>query len=170
MRHAYVSMTFVLIIVLLVLAGAWPHAASGADRISGPVTAQVVRVIDGDTLVVRAQIWPGQHVETAVRLDGIDTPELNPRRSRFVNEACRQVARAAALQARALLEQLVAGGDVALHDVRFGKYAGRVVAIVRNAAGKDVALALRDAGFAKDADNHAGGFRPVSGHAGEAAC
>jgi endonuclease YncB( thermonuclease family) len=45
----------------------------------GPIPAEVLEVVDGDTLTVRALIWLGQVVETNVRVDGIDTPEIRAR-------------------------------------------------------------------------------------------
>ena len=50
--------------------------APAAEVLSGPVPARLVRVVDGDTVVVRARIWLGQEVEIHVRLAGIDAPEL----------------------------------------------------------------------------------------------
>jgi len=40
----------------------------------GPYRADVVRVIDGDTVVLDAHIWPGMTQRTHLRLSGIDTP------------------------------------------------------------------------------------------------
>ncbi len=57
--------------------------------------------------------------------------------------------------ARALTESLVAGGAVRLHDVRYGKYAGRVVARVM-VEGADIADLLLAAGLAHV---YAGGAR-----------
>jgi endonuclease YncB( thermonuclease family) len=50
--------------------------AARAEMLAGPVPARLVAVIDGDTIRVRARIWLDQEVETAVRLFGIDAPEL----------------------------------------------------------------------------------------------
>ena len=61
-------------IVLAPLAG--PLAAR-EDRIAGPVAAEILRIVDGDTLLVEATPWPQQRMEVYVRLRGIDTPELN---------------------------------------------------------------------------------------------
>ncbi|MEL7029946.1 MAG: nuclease, partial [Pseudomonadota bacterium] len=47
-------------------------AAAGLD---GPVPAQVERVIDGDTIAVRALIWLDHEISVRVRLAGIDAPE-----------------------------------------------------------------------------------------------
>ncbi len=39
---------------------AWPLSEAGAqDRLAGPVPAEVLSVIDGDTIEVRAVIWLG---------------------------------------------------------------------------------------------------------------
>ena len=40
------------------------------------VNATVLRIIDGDTIHVRATIWPRQTWNGNIRLRGIDTPEL----------------------------------------------------------------------------------------------
>ncbi|MFQ5466725.1 MAG: thermonuclease family protein [Kiloniellaceae bacterium] len=118
------------------------ESAPAAERLGGPVPAQVVRVIDGDTIQVRARIWLDQEVETRVRLDGVDAPELKARCARE---------RAMAVQARAFLDQRLAapGAPVFLSDIRYGKYAGRVLARVRDASGADLAEALIAAGLAR---------------------
>jgi len=117
-------------------------SAPATERLGGPVPAQVVRVIDGDTIQVRARIWLDQEVETRVRLDGVDAPELKARCARE---------RALAVQARAFLDQRLAapGAPVFLSDIRYGKYAGRVLARVRDARGADLAEALIAAGLAR---------------------
>ena len=102
------------------------------NRLAGPVPAEVIRVIDGDTLAVRAHIWLGQEVETLVRLFGVDAPELKGK--------C-PAERDAAQRARQALSDKVAGGAVALRDIRFEKYAGRVMSRIE-ANGADVGRAL----------------------------
>jgi micrococcal nuclease len=66
------------IMALLLLAGMIvPGTAPGLpESVPGPIQARVLRVIDGDTIVVRARIWLGQNIDTQVCLDGVDTPEL----------------------------------------------------------------------------------------------
>ena len=64
-----------------------------ADRIAGPVAADVVEVIDGDTIAVRAHIWPGHIVETRVRLDRVDTPETRRPDCEAEREAGRRMRR-----------------------------------------------------------------------------
>ncbi|MEO5335303.1 MAG: thermonuclease family protein [Magnetospirillum sp. WYHS-4] len=116
-------------------------AASGLrGPVPGPVEARVVRVMDGDTLLVRARPWVGVEVETRVRILGIDAPELHG--------ACEEERRLAA-KAKDLLEASVAGGPVFLHEVRDDKYGGRVLARVATAAGTDCAQTLIGAGLAR---------------------
>jgi len=113
--------------------------AEEAETLSGPVPASVVRIVDGDTLVVRARIWLGHEVETHVRLGGIDAPELN---GRCPGE------RALAKEARKVLADAVGGGEVALSEIHYGKYAGRVVAEV-SVDGRPVSDTLLAAGVAR---------------------
>lgn len=51
-------------------------AVVGKYEMEGPIEAEVVRVVDGDTLTVRARIWIGQELTTNVRLSGVNAPEL----------------------------------------------------------------------------------------------
>ena len=125
------------------LAAATP-AGAARERLPGPVPAEVVRVIDGDTIEVRAHIWLGQRVRVRVRLAGVDAPELD---GRCPGE--RELAR----RARAFVAARVAGRAVVLLGVSYGKYAGRVLATVRAGdgagAGPDLGTALKAAGLAR---------------------
>ena len=49
-------------LVLHLLASSVASGAGAADRISGPVEAEILRVIDGDTILVSAKPWPQQSV------------------------------------------------------------------------------------------------------------
>lgn len=111
-----------------------------AEILPGPFAADVVRVVDGDTLDVSARVWLGQTVQVRVRLDGVDTPEL---RGRCAGE------RARAEQALNWLADQVAGRSIALRQVRFGKYAGRIVARVELDDGQDLSVMLLQAGLAR---------------------
>jgi endonuclease YncB( thermonuclease family) len=51
--------------------------AAARDEIEGPVSAEILRVIDGDTLLVEARPWPQQTMEVYVRIRGIDAPEMH---------------------------------------------------------------------------------------------
>lgn len=133
---------------LLVLAVENVSGAAAEDVITGPVPAVVEEVVDGDTLKVRAHIWLGQDVEIFVRLAGVDTPE--PR------GACEQERKLARTARDFVVSRLASGGaeeaGVRLHDVRYGKFARRVVARVETASGLDLGAALLAAGLARPYD------------------
>ena len=105
----------------------------------GPVTAQVVRVIDGDTFEAAAQIWLGEAVDVHVRIDGIDAPELHGK--------CPEE-RERAQAARDYLTGRIGDAEVKLSRVRYDKYGGRVDAVVRDANG-DVGAAMIRKGYAR---------------------
>ncbi len=126
---------------LLALVG-WGQALAGSSRfLSGPVEAYVEKVIDGDTLRVRAKIWIDQEIRVLVRVKGVDTPEL--RRPRCHKE--RELAR----KAKSLTFATVANRRVRLSNIHRGKYAGRVVADVTTEDGVNLAHKLLASGQAK---------------------
>ncbi|OFW84069.1 MAG: hypothetical protein A2018_03485 [Alphaproteobacteria bacterium GWF2_58_20] len=108
---------------------------SGTSSVPGPVPASVVRVVDGDTLLVRARIWVRQDVETLVRILGIDAPEAGKQARCPAEEK-------GGVLATSAMKNLVRGGLLNLYDVRSDKYGGRVLARVENAGGQDVAKVL----------------------------
>jgi len=85
------------------LAGLQP-AGAGQD-FAGPVAARVVEVLDGDTFVADAHVWPGQTVRVNIRIRGIDAPEM---KSRCVRE------HSAAIEAREVLAGLLEDGEVSI--------------------------------------------------------
>lgn len=111
-----------------------------ADRVEGPVDAEVLRVIDGDTLALRVHIWIGQTVDMNVRIAGIDAPELHGKCA---------LERERAAKARDFLKQFVTGQRLRLEDVRNDKYGGRVIAEVRDMKGDDVGKVLLARGLAR---------------------
>jgi micrococcal nuclease len=123
----------------LLFSAACAFAASPADRVPGPVDADVVSVYDGDTFTVDAHTWPGQWVRTAVRVGGDDTPEIKGK--------CDEE-RELAKRAKDFTAVFVAAGRVRLVDVRFDKYGGRAVADVLAADGRRLADGLIQAGLA----------------------
>lgn len=129
----------------LVLAAA--PAGPATEALPGPIPANVIAVVDGDTFDARARIWLGQEIRVRVRLIGIDAPELRA--------GC-AAEKALAVRARDLLEAMIGGGLVVLRQIRYGKYAGRVLARVTNAANEDLAEALLAAGLARP---YSGGAR-----------
>ena len=122
------------------LSGAFLAGGRAGERITGPIEARILDVVDGDTIVVKARIWLGQDVETRVRLVGVDAPELKG--------ACERE-RALAVAARDFVRARVGAAAVVLTDVRYGKYAGRVLARVRAPGGEDLSAALIAAGLGR---------------------
>lgn len=107
--------------------------ALARDVLPGPVEAEVIRVIDGDTFVATAHIWPGQTITVNVRIRGVDAPEV---RSRCAAE------KTAAQMSRAALEALIGGGTVKIRNISGDKYFGRVLADVTTAQEESVAESL----------------------------
>jgi endonuclease YncB( thermonuclease family) len=103
-------------------------------------SADVLRVLDGDTFEARVRIWPGQDVTTRVRLRGIDAPELH---ARCDDERVR------ALAARDALVRILAEGAVAISQVGQDKYGGRVDADAATSRTANVGAAMLDAGLAR---------------------
>lgn len=138
---------------LALLAGGTVAVAGGGvlatwgprEPLAGPIPAQVLRVVDGDTLSVRARIWINQELETSVRILGIDAPELNG--------AC-EAERAKARQARAFLAKRTENRLVVLHDISNDKYGGRVLARVVTESGEDLGAILLGEGLAVPYDGH----------------
>ncbi|AJY47564.1 thermonuclease family protein [Martelella endophytica] len=124
----------------LLIATVRAPSVAAEDIFDGPVRAEVVRVIDGDTIVVQARPWPGQIVETSVRVRGVDTPELR--------SSC-DAERDAANAARAFVMSNVREGEtVQLRNIAGDKYFGRVVADVALADKRDLSMLLLSGGYA----------------------
>jgi endonuclease YncB( thermonuclease family) len=119
------------------------------EEIAGPVTAEILRVVDGDTILVEARPWPQQTMEVYVRIRGIDTAELHSQ--------CTNV-RASGEQARRALEAMIsASPQVQLTRISGDKYFSRIIADVTLSDGHDVGADLLLAGLAKPYD---GGRKP----------
>lgn len=138
-----------LALPLLLLAGAaGSQAAAPGAQLSVPATVE--RVIDGDTVVVRAHPWPRLEIRVSVRLAAVDAPELRGR--------CPEEREIAARARDWVRERLPAGSRVRLVGVREGKYAGRVVARLVTEDGLDLARGLLEEGLARP--YHGGRRRP----------
>ena len=112
-----------------------PAHGGAIEPYPGPMRAEVVRVIDADTIRVRVKVWPTVEILATVRLRGVDTPEKGRRAS------CARERALAATATRHVRELLPPGRVVLIRNVRLGKYAGRVLADV---AFKDVAGRWKD--------------------------
>jgi len=110
--------------------------------------ARVERVVDGDTVAVRAAIWIGQNIRVSVRVNGIDTPELKGK--------CPQEIKLAQF-ARRFVVNWTYSGWVKLKNIKQGKYAGRVIADVFDSNGRNLAAELLKKGLATP---YSGGKRP----------
>ncbi len=119
-----------------------PNVKPSGDVVAGPIQAEVLRVIDGDTPAVMAQIWPGNYVSISVRQYGIDTPEKGGR-AKNAYEA--QLAEQASAATRALIE----GKQVLLYNVEIDKFGGRVLADIKTLDGIDVGENLTGKGLAR---------------------
>ena len=106
------------------------------------VPATIIGVYDGDTITVRAQVWPNSYWEGKVRLRGVDTPELGGRAK------CPEEAEAA-LRARTLVQRYI-GQRVLVINPANGKYAGRIIADVITEDGKFLDEVLMEAGLARE--------------------
>jgi endonuclease YncB( thermonuclease family) len=116
-----------------------PAQRVAAEALDGPVSAIVQRVVDGDTIEVKASIWLGQTLIVRVRIDGVDAPELEAR--------CTEE-RKLALAARDYLVRRLDGAPVKLTRVVYDKYGGRVRASVADAKG-DIGAALLASGLVR---------------------
>jgi endonuclease YncB( thermonuclease family) len=131
------------VIFLVLFATAWlgqpTPAAAGEALLPGPFDAEVLRVVDGDTIDARVRIWIGQDVTVAVRIRGIDAPELKgrcPLESAMAADAAERLAS-------------LAGSRLSLTEIGEDKYGGRVLAHVENAGGGDVAALMLASGLAR---------------------
>lgn len=114
------------------------------NPLPGPIPAELVSVIDGDTVAVRARIWPGQFVETRVRVAGIDTPE----RRGAGCDAERQLAEVATEFTQGWLAEDGEAPSLFLHQVETGSFAGRVIADIARSDGARLSTALMEADLA----------------------
>lgn len=85
---------------------------------------EVSRVIDGDTLEVKIDLWPGLTAEFAIRQRGIDAPEIR-------RPSCDEEEEHG-LKAKSTLERLYSPGTrVRLDNVEPGSFSGRYIANIR---------------------------------------
>ncbi|MBP2563043.1 endonuclease YncB(thermonuclease family) [Neorhizobium galegae] len=147
-RNLFLSMTNALLFLTGIIA-VFTTEAKARDEISGPVVAEILRVIDGDTLLVEAQPWPQQKMEVYVRIRGIDAPELKSK--------CERI-REAAFDAHRALEALTATSrKIQLTHISGDKYFGRIVADVVLPDGRNAGHDLLLAGLVQTYD---GGRKP----------
>lgn len=122
----------VIPIIALLLAASPVHA----EVLAGPYPAEIVRVIDGDTVEARIRVWLGLDVTTSIRIRDIDAPELRG--------DCSEAGAAS----RDHLIHLLGSAPVSVSNIKNDKYGGRVDAAITLSDGRDVATALLATGHA----------------------
>jgi micrococcal nuclease len=126
------------LLALVLLVGAyWLAGRSSGGSSSGPYRARVVRVVDGDTLIVRTDAGERRRV----RVIGVDTPEdVDPDKP----------VQCFGLRAAAFTRQLLDGRDVDLVPGRetHDRY-GRALAYVTRTDGVELEVELLRGGFAR---------------------
>ena len=132
MKHTFITVA-VLILLAVAFRQAWAY---------GPYDADLVRVLDGDTVQVDVRLWPGLAQRINLRVNGIDTPE---KRTRNLCE------KEKGLAATAYAEQMLAGAELTIDQIALGKYAGRVLGALY-VDGVDFGAAMIEAGHARPYD------------------
>ncbi len=133
MRHVITTLLVAL------LAGTAP-ATAGARKWHGPYPAQVLRVVDGDTLELRMAIYPGLKATDMARLAGVDTPEV-----RRPAPACeRELGRRATELVQSLVDD---ARQVQVYTAGREKYGRQLVRVELD--GQDLATALIAAGLGR---------------------
>jgi len=114
--------------------------AGAGEVLRGPYLATVTGVTDGDTLKVRVSLWIDLETVTAVRLRGIDAPEIRGR--------C-DAEKTLAVQAKGVLSRQTTQ-TVLLRNVARDKYNGRVEAdVITVPDGRDLARTMLASGLAR---------------------
>ncbi len=133
------------------------QAQAAPPILPGPFKAELIEVIDADTLRVMVEVWPYEYKRIDVRISGVDTPEKRGSGCRalyggkaagvpvHIKERENQLGREATAFVKAQVE---AGATVVLTQVELGKYAGRVVAQLALPTGEDLGALLVESGHA----------------------
>ena len=135
-------MKFRFAIIAICVVVALP-AFAGSRSFHGPVKARVLDILDGDTFLADALVWPGHVVRINVRIRGIDAPEMKARCAAEHD---------AAQKARDALVDLLSDGAVALSNISGAKYYGRVLADVETSGGQSVAPIMLGEGLVRPYD------------------
>ena len=130
----------VLSVVCVLFLSPLISAVEAKQVLPGPFAFELVEVIDGDTFRARVDIWLGQSVTVKVRLQGVDTPEMNGKCA-----AEKKLAR----QAKAFAENWLRKNQAQLTNVHYGTYAGRVLATAQIKNGDSLSAALLAENLAK---------------------
>lgn len=131
-----------LLILLAVLPGPVLAAFYGPYTLTAPIA------IDGDTIRADVAIWPDTVVDAAIRVLGVDTPEMK------ASNACE---RDLAQKAKAFTDAWIqANAPLLIGAVKPDKYAGRFDAVVTGKDGTSLSVALIQSGHGR---RYTGGAR-----------
>jgi micrococcal nuclease len=130
---------FTVLVLLLPAAPSIARENPARNIVEGPVEAELISVIDGDTLLVNARPWPQHSIAVLVRIRGIDAPEMKSK--------C-EASRRAAERAKQALSHL-ATGRIRLTNISGDKYFGRIVADVTAEGDTDIGAAMVGTGLAR---------------------
>jgi len=116
--------------------------------LSDPIPAKVIRVVDGDSVVVEVESWKNTPFSIqSVRISGIDTPESRKPPGKCVAET--KLGKKAQAFARTLAKP---GDDVTFVFHSIDKYGGRIDADIILSDGRDWAHLMLSEGYAKSYD------------------
>jgi endonuclease YncB( thermonuclease family) len=111
-----------LLVLLVAALFALPVLAQKAPKNSATYDAQVLRVSDGDTIVIAATFLPAPlKPELAVRIYGVDTPEKGHRAQ------CPQEDQRAQMASKWTTQLISQGGKIQVTLYAWDKFGGRVL-------------------------------------------
>jgi endonuclease YncB( thermonuclease family) len=133
-----------LLLTLLLAAAAVPALAQKMPTKSATYDAQILRVSDGDTIVIAAPFLPAPlKPELAVRIYGVDTPEKGFRAQ------CPQEDQRAQMASKYTSQLIAQGGKIQVTLYAWDKFGGRVLGdIIVN--GQSVRAGLIQNGLARE--------------------
>lgn len=140
--------------ILLTLLLALSVSTTAAAQATYVYDGKVVRLKDGDTLVLEIAGWPAPFNPIDVRVDGIDTPESRQTSGKKKIKKCEL---AMGRKSSAYAKSILRPGDmvkVIYKEGRHEKY-GRLLADITLPNGKDMATEMISAGHAKAYDGGA---------------
>ncbi|MDO8607886.1 MAG: hypothetical protein Q7R40_15225 [Phaeospirillum sp.] len=121
---------------LIITAALLLAAPAHAETLAGPYAAEIVRVIDGDTVEARIRVWLGLDQTIHIRIRDIDAPEMKG--------DCPDAAQAS----RDALARLLGSGPITITNIKHDKYGGRVDGALALADGRDVGTEMLRLGHA----------------------
>ena len=145
-RAARMALGWLVLLCFLSMASVVSASEYGPYVLAAPIAT------DGDTLRGDVNIWPDLSVDAAIRVAGVDTPEL---------KASLPCERALAVTAKKFTDTwILKNHPITISRIKPDKFSGRYDAVVTGSTGDSLAGALIAAGIG----------RPYSGGARQAWC